>query len=396
MSLILDAIFSSVAFSHMIVDILNGTRAVLLTFLSTPLGLSNAALGFISTLYIISAALIQPFFGYLADRVGARWVVSGGVAWMGTFFALALIIPGKTALVFLILASLGSGAFHPAGGMQASVLGRTLYAGRETSAASFFFLFGQLGYFFGPLLAGPLLQAFGPPGLLALVFWTAPVAWNAMRKLGKLAVPEILKPVRQAQSRGIKLGAGLSIVIGFAGIAACQSWAQQNIVTFVPKYLSDLGQSATSYGIVSAVFMGGSALGNILGGQLADRFGGRIVASLSLLFAVLPLFLIPEVAPSWLYILVPVAGFFTGATQSIIVVYGQHLVPGGMALATGLVLGFTFSSGAIGTFFSGMIADVSGFSPVFHLSAGLALLAALLSTRIFTSRPATGVEAPAT
>ncbi len=128
---------------------------MLLAYLSGPLGLSNTSLGLVSTIYILSAALVQPLFGHLADRVGPRWVVAGGVLWMAFFFSLAVIAPGTLALILLVTASLGSGAFHPAGTMQATLRGRSHYAGKETTATAYFFVFGQLGLFFGPMLGGP-------------------------------------------------------------------------------------------------------------------------------------------------------------------------------------------------------------------------------------------------
>src|SRR4030065_1775088 len=118
MSLLLDTLFATIALGHLAVDVLNGQRAVLLAYLSVPLGLSNPALSLVSTIYVISGAMIQPVFGHLADRIGPRWLVAGGVLWMGFFFSLAVVTPGSLALVLLVLASLGSAAFHPAGTMQ--------------------------------------------------------------------------------------------------------------------------------------------------------------------------------------------------------------------------------------------------------------------------------------
>ena len=62
--------------------------------------------------------------------------------------------------------------------MQATLRGRTHYAGRETTAASFFFMFGQMGFFFGPIIAGPLLGTFGVYGLLIPAGLCLPVALN--------------------------------------------------------------------------------------------------------------------------------------------------------------------------------------------------------------------------
>ena len=116
-------------------------------------------------------------------------------------------------------------------------------------------------------------------------------------------------------------------IVALVIVAALQSWTQQNINTFLPKYLSDLGQTPAVYGLMTGLFMGGSGLGNVLGGSLADRFGRRRVAVRALALASLPLFLIARVGWSpWLYLLVPLSGMLTGAVHSIIVVLAQRVV----------------------------------------------------------------------
>jgi MFS family permease len=50
-----------------------------------------------------------------------------------------------------------------------------------------------------------------------------------------------------------------------------------------------------------------------------------------------------------------------------------------MATASGLILGFMFTSGALGTLLCGYLADRWGFPPVFMLTAGIALVASLLA-----------------
>ena len=384
MTLLLDTLFSSVALSHLIVDILNGQRAVLLAYLSGPLSLSNATLGLVSTLYVVSAAVLQPVFGFLTDRIGPRWVVAGGVLWMAVFFSLAVATPGEMALALLIIASLGSGAFHPAGTMQATLRGRNHMAGQETTATAYFFVFGQLGLFFGPIMGGPLLERFGPLGLLSLSLPALPVGLNAAWRL-RYAVPAFVADLTSGNpnsANGVapRRNIALFSLLAFAVMAAFQSWAQQNMITFVPKYLSDLGKPASIYGLVAALFMGGSALGNILGGNLADRFGKRRVAAIALFSASVPLYLVPLAGLSaWLYLLIPLAGMLTGATHSIIVVLAQRIIPGGMAMASGLILGFMFSTGSLGTLLTGHLADVAGFTPVFHVNAAITFSAALLA-----------------
>ena len=384
MPLLLDSLFSSIAFGHFMVDLLNGSRSVLLANLSEPLGLSNTNIALISTLYIWMASMTQPIFGWLTDRFGPRWFAAGGLAWMMSFFMLAMFLPGKESLFFLVVASLGSAALHPAGAMQATVRGRTHYAGRETTAASFFFMFGQMGYFFGPITAGPLLGKFGLVGLLIPAGLCLPIALNAGWQLRNT------RPVKSTGKQGstIQINRSLWFIVTLATVAILQAWAQQNMMTFVPKYLKDLGQTPSIYGLITGLFMGGSALGNVFGGQLADRFGKQRVAGIMLALASIPLFLISQVGWSpWLYLLIPLSGMLTGSVHSIVVVIAQNTIKGGMALATGLILGTMFSAGAFGTLLSGPLADSWGFPVVFEMTAGLVLTASLVSTRLRESAP---------
>ena len=105
MSLLSNRSFLATSLAHFAVDLLNSTRPVILVFLSVPLGLTNTLIGLIGTIYTLANSLSQPLFGYLADRYGIRPLVFLGVIWMSIMFGLAVVIEGKVALVFLILAA---------------------------------------------------------------------------------------------------------------------------------------------------------------------------------------------------------------------------------------------------------------------------------------------------
>ena len=77
----------------------------------------------------------------------------------------------------------------------------------------------------------------------------------------------------------------------------------------------------------------------------------------------------------------------TGSVHSIVVVTAQGVIKGGMALATGLILGTMFSAGAFGTLLSGPLADSWGFPVVFEMTAGLVLTASLVSTQLKEPAP---------
>jgi len=372
MPLFLDPIFSSIALSHFIVDTFNASRPVLLTYL----GLSESQIAIFSTIYIWASALTQPFFGWISDRVGPRWLAAGGVLWMTVFYSAALTIPGHAGLACLIIAALGSSAFHPVGAVQATLRGRELLKGRETTSTSFFFTAGQLGHFIGPIITGFILASYKLPGLFIIPIVSIPIGFSLLYQL-RANHPH---PKSAHVNHTARVQVGVLFILVLAVVAMLQSWAQANMVNLIPKYIHDLGQSATVYGSMAGLFMGGSALGNMFGGYFADRYSKRFVAAGALCLAAIPIYIASLIGWSWwLYLLVPLAGALTGAVHSIMVVFAQRIIPGGMALASGLALGFIFSSGALGLLFTGPLAELYGFPFVLTMTTTMVLIASPLA-----------------
>ena len=380
MPLLLDSLFSSVALSHLMVDVFNSARPVLLTYL----GLTETEIAWISTIYIWASALTQPVFGWFSDRVGPRWLAAGGVLWMTVFFSGAVYLPGAGGLTCLIIAALGSSSFHPVGTTQATLQGRHHLAGRETTATSLFFTAGQIGHFLGPILTGLILARLGLPWLLVLPVVSIPIAFSLAYQL-RHNHPH---PKPLDGNNKVRLQAGAGFILLLAIVATLQSWSQSNMIAFVPKYLKDMGLSAVTYGNIAGLFMGGSALGNVIGGYLGDRYTKRKVAATALLLSALPIFFLSQIGWSpWVYVLIPLAGAGTGAVHSIMVVLAQRIISGGMALASGLILGFIFSAGALGLLITGPLAENYGFPTVLVMTTGLVLIASPLAWMLKEKSP---------
>jgi FSR family fosmidomycin resistance protein-like MFS transporter len=366
--------FVSVALGHLIIDIMNGQRIVILPFLSVLMGLSNTTLGIVGSVYVITAALMQPVFGWMSDRWGPKWLAAGGVLWMAVFLSLALIFPGWLGIVFLVIASQGSGMFHPAGAAQATSIGHSFRDNHETVTASYFFLMGQMGYFIGPLAGGLLLNHWGMPGILVITILAIPLGIYIATSLNGSRLGSTPKVSAKSPANHGARKVGWVGLVALVVLTAAQSWSQQNISNFLPKYLSDLGQPATYYGMMASIYMLGSAFGNISAGYLGARFEKRWIVLASLVLAGAPIALFVRFIDSWwLVVMVLLAGFFLGAAYTMVVVLGQKIIPGGMGLASGLILGFVFSSGALGVAFTGGLADLWGFERVFLMTAGIAL-----------------------
>ena len=376
--------YQAVAISHFFVDVLNSSRSLVVAILAVSIGLSNTQVGIALMLYNVGNALMQPFFGRLADRSGPRWFVVGGVGWMIFFYSLAAVAPPWPALAALTVAGLGSGAFHPTGTKVASESSDK----RRTQATSIFFMMGQIGLFAGPVMAGLLLASFGRSGYIIL---------PALAMLGLISAwkwlvnrPRI-QPDRESIAHTASLHRHLSPLffrraILLSIIILCVGTVSAAAINFAPKLFTEMGFGAAYVGLLSGLFMLGSAVGGVAGGTLSDRWNGRGVILLAASASILPvLFYIPAGEIGRFFLLLT-AGFFVGMPHSVLVLMVQGLWPGQRAMASGLALGFMFFSGSIGTLVVGVVADSIGLAPALRLTALLPLIT-IIATMILP-RPA--------
>jgi FSR family fosmidomycin resistance protein-like MFS transporter len=369
--------FLAVSLGHLSVDLLNGQTGVLLAVVSTPLNLTNQTIGLIATLYSMAGALGQPVFGWVADRFGGRWVTAGGVLWMTACFTLVAVAPGYWPLAFLVIGSLGSAAFHPPGTAQATQMGKTLWMGRAAVATSIFFLFGQAGLSLGPALSGFIIDHLNRPGLLILTALITPVGLFAARELREGA--EAAAPAKQDVLATPLPPPQSAVLITIMLVSGLRVWAQMATNTFAPKYFHDLNMSPTEYGLLTAMFMAGSAIGGVIGAALGHRWGNQRIVTSALGLGIIPFIFFP-LAKGWLlYLVVALSGTLNGAPHSILITMAQKALPGRAATASGAIMGFMFAVGATGVYFSGLVADQIGLGGILQGNALISLVAALAS-----------------
>lgn len=367
-------LFLAVAAGHFAVDILNSIGPVLMAVLAPILILSNGQIGMAITLYTLAGALSQPICGWLADHFPGRppLLAGLGVIWMAVFFGLvAFAHSWEFLLPVFVLAALGSGMFHPIGTASASGISHAR-AGRSTAI---FFFSGQVGLAIGPALGGLLLGMSGNLGILPLCLFVLVPA-------GLLLVAPALPPVHHhaKQAAGSTAHAAAFALVAFVILVAVRSSIQNTYTAFLPKLFSDRGWDPVAYGIMAGAFMFAAAIGNFVAGELADRYGIRAATVWALLFST-PAGLVCLWAPNPItaFIACAIAGLFIGGQHSVLVIHAQRLLPTKQGFAAGLILGFTFASGGIGTWLGGIAADQIGLYPVMQIFTLLCLPAALLA-----------------
>ena len=364
---------------HFTVDVLNSTVPILLALMSVSLGMSNATIGLIVTLHTFGNSLTQPFFGWLADRFGDRWIGAAGLLWMGLFYGLAAVSPGWWPIVFIIISGLGSAAYHPQGAVKAGRVSINYIA----AATSVFFLFGQMGLALGPALVGSMTAFWGRQSLLILA-GVAVIVGLWQWRLGQPRHTHVVQERQESAKAPVPVGAVAMILFGL--LLFTRMTVQATTTTFLPKYLQDLGWSSAVYGLFVSMMFFGSAFGNVAGGWLADRQGRRKIVSGSLFLAAIPLWFYLDTSGLVFAILIMIIGFLTGAGFSVTVVMAQAMLPNRQALASGLTLGFIFASGAIGAAIAGWIGDQIGLGLVLQGMALVAIVGGLCGLALPSTR----------
>ncbi|MCY4080835.1 MAG: MFS transporter [Caldilineaceae bacterium] len=400
---------SAVSFGHMAIDILNASIAMILAVLAVDFNMSNAQIALGGMAYALMGSLTQPFFGMLADRLGGRWLGAVGLLWTAVFYYAATFAQDYFTLITLMtIASLGSGAFHPQGAMNAGAAGGP----KATTGTSVFFLLGQLGLALGPMIAGVLLEEIWMLGPRIMAVATLPfVVWLAVGLRKPLVRveeeppkprPATLEERRRLQQRVSRARAASNSVaqpsrrwvalVAFAVLVALRASVHQIFYGMLPKYFADLGFTPTQFGFMVGVPSVAIALGSMAGGVLGDRYDQPKILLWSLLAATPFSWMMLDIVDGWVfYPIAFVAGFLVGIPHSILVVMAQRFLPHRQGLASGAILGFTFASGAVGMGVAGPIADFYTLSAVMHVTALMPLAAAFcalfLRTRIAAALP---------
>ncbi|MBI4537001.1 MAG: MFS transporter [candidate division NC10 bacterium] len=359
--------------AHAVIDGSVNTLPVILPVLADRFHLNYAQIGLAAALLNLFSSVIQPGFGYLADRWHTRWFIPAGIAWTGALLGTLGFVPSFLALLAVIVCTgFGSAAFHPV----ASIAVARASGSQRGFGMSLFSAGGNLGFAIGPVIAAWLMTRFGLPGTVAIA---APsllmaLALQACREEFEVATPRPAAAPRQktAPIPWRQLGILCAAII-------LRSWAYSGLLIFIPLLLREQGVSLETTGYALFVFLFSGAVGGLIGGHLSDRVGLQQVMAISLL-AFPPLMAAAMVVPGALrWILWALAGTALLASFSVTTVFAQELIPERLGLASGLSLGLAFGAGGVGVGLSGMLADLAGLPASVWFLNGLPGVAGLLA-----------------
>ena len=172
------AVIFAISFCHLLNDMMQSLLAAIYPNLKAGYHLTFAQLGWLSLAYQLTASILQPVVGLLADRKPAPFSLPAG----SLFTALGLLVLSFSHSYWVLIVGasclgLGSSVFHP----EASRVARMAAGGRNTLSQSLFQLGGNTGSAIGPLFAAVVVVRWGQSSLgtfalLSLV--STAVLWN--------------------------------------------------------------------------------------------------------------------------------------------------------------------------------------------------------------------------
>jgi MFS family permease len=344
----------------------------LLPGIKAEFAVGNATAGFALTVLWFAYAGMQFPGGVVADRVGERRLLIGGVA-LGTC-CLALFYLAPAFAVFL----LACGAFGVGAGLFGTprdmLLSRT-FPETVNTAYTVTFAAGSLGAAALPFVVTALASRFGwraaVLGLLPLFAVVLFGLWRVVPSTGRAVDGDGLS-ARETVARTAAALADRTVLLASAGMVLF-IFTYQSILSFLPTYLIevkglDQGFAAALFGLLF-VF---AAVVQPVAGTLADRYGERSTVLVLVVLSTVTLVALPFVeAGLALTLLVPVLGIriAIGPLTSAYVV--RELPEAVQGSGWGLLRTVFFGVGSTGSTVVGVFADAGLFDAAFLLLSAL-------------------------
>lgn len=362
----------SLSIGHLVNDwYMNIIQSIIPIFVAKGLSVSKGA--FLVTMFTITSSLLQPIFGYLADKKRQHWLIYCGTAWMAILLGFIGFIDNYYLLIILVaFAGMGTAAFHP----QASALTTASSGTKKGFYQAIFIASGNVGWAFTPLIAVPVLYSLGLeyssifviPGLVIAVVLYITTRNNSFSPKQQAAVFEVtdLKPKIIELSK-------IMLVVAF------RSLTYFSMVAFLPLYLQTKNISLVAGSRIIFLMLFSGAIGGLIGGFLSDKYGRKLIISVSLICSSVFFLMFTLTHGLFSIVLLAIAGALLLASFSVTVITAQEIMKKNAAMISGLMLGFGTGIGGIGVSVIGIIVEQKGILTGINILVCLPMVAGLIA-----------------
>lgn len=332
-------------------------------YVEGPLGGSEAAVGIVVGAFAVTALLLRPWAGRLADRRGRRFVMLVGMVLFASSVAGYVVAESIWLMVVMRLLTGAGAAFFFVG--AATAVTDLAPEARRGEAFSFFSLALYAGVGVGPVLGEVAVQASG----FDLAWWLI-VAASVLAFALALPVPDTRPPERDEGPMRIVHPA--AIVPGLVILASV--WGMAGFFAFTPLYAKELGLADSRF--VFLLFSVVVLLIRGFGAKIPDRLGpGRAARSALVLSGVA--LLVIGLFDSTPGLLVGTAILGVGvalAFPALMTMTVAAAPPAERGAAVGTFSAFVDLAFGVGPLTLGFVAEAAGLRAVYLAAAGVAFI----------------------
>lgn len=336
-------------------------------YVTRALGGGEVAVGIVVGSFSVSALLLRPWVGRLADRRGRRFVMLVGGAVFGLSVAGYLVSRTIWLMIVMRLLTGAGAAFFFVG--AATAVTDLAPSDRRGEAVSFFSLALYAGVGIGPLIGEALIR--GDDFALPWIF-TALAGGVAFAL--SFRVPETRPPEREMGP--LRLVHPAALLPGLVILTSI--WGMAGFFAFTPLYARDLGLADSRF--VFLLFSVVVLLIRGFGAKLPDRLGPGRAARSALTISAAGLLLIGlwGATPGLLVGTVVLAGGVALAFPALMTLTVESAPPGERGAAVGTYTAFVDLAFGLGPVTLGVVADVGGLRSVYVAAAMVAVTGLLL------------------
>jgi len=366
---------------HGATDINQGAFPALLPFLVRYHSLSFSAAGGLALALAGVSSIIQPLWGYFADKVRNPQTINLGIilACLG-FFALRFATSYPVLLTCVLICGIGVAIFHPEGARMVNCVAKE----NKGTAMGIFIFGGTIGFSAGSVLTALAVPAFGLNGLLILMVPGVIVATLFRYNKKPLQAFSDLEYTTRTDKTAVKQKNNWKRFFMLTFILSLMSIVNYGLIIFIPLFwVNVIGQSETVAGITVGVLTALGSLSTYMGGKFSDKVGFRNMIIIgSMLYA--PSVIFASIATSAFLAAIAIIplGLTINLARSSVVSLGQKYLPNNVGLSSGVTLGLIISFGGLAAPFLGLIGDNHGLVAAMMTLAAISCAVALLSLLI--------------
>ncbi len=329
------------ALGHGITDCYSGFINPILPFIVAKIGVTLTVAACALSVAQLFSSMMQPVFGFFADKWRKRFFVFWGLLMSSTFLSLSGIVENIYQLAFcLVVGGLGVGFYHP----QATGL-IVRYSGNNTAKdMSIFIAAGTIGFSLGPVVSSGITGTLGLEHLPVASVFGILFAFSVFLFVPRVRPEQFVENKNSFKNTLFDILKNKTVRL-LIMVSALKSLITSGFSVLLPFFWKDMGYSPLQIGAAMFLFLTVGAIGTYLSSKFEKVVGYKNIFYVSLILpfflSVLFLFSV-RIYPVMSFILFVVIGFVTMLSMSVNMVLAQKTMPKYKSMISGFIGGFSW------------------------------------------------------